>query len=211
MNRLADYQTFLTQALRNFETTGSVIPSGRALANALCRHVGHASSPQRILEAGPGTGSVTRCIVERMRADDELWMVELNPTFAAHLRSAFKEKAPFRAVAGRCHLVEGSVQELAHQGQFDLVVSGLPLNNFSTDDVRRILEAYSRLLKPSGVLSFFQYILIRPAKMFLSVGHERSRLKGVGEVIERTLGEREFAREWIWPNVPPAWVHHVRF
>ena len=40
MNRLTDYQTFLTQFLRNHETTGSLIPSGRALGNALCRHVG---------------------------------------------------------------------------------------------------------------------------------------------------------------------------
>jgi phospholipid N-methyltransferase len=211
MNRLADYQTFLTQLLRNYETIGAVIPSGRALANALCRHVGQGSAPQRILEAGPGTGAVTGCIVERMRAEDELWMVELNPTFAAHLRAAFEEKSSFRAVAGRCHLVEGSVQQLGHEGEFDLVVSGLPLNNFSSEDVRNILQAYSKLLKPSGVLSFFQYILIRPAKMFVSVGPERSRLKGVGEAIESLLGEKEFAREWVWPNVPPAWVHHVRF
>src|SRR5204862_1432702 len=166
---------------------------------------------QRILEAGPGTGAVTSCIVERMRHDDQLWMVELNPTFAAHLRTAFKEKPKFRAVADRCHIVEGSVQALGRDGQFDLVVSGLPLNNFSAEDVRIILDAYSRLLKPAGILSFFQYIFIRPAKMMVSTGSERDRLKGVGAAIETMLGQREFAREWIWPNVPPAWVHHIRF
>lgn len=211
MNRLTDYQTFLTQFLRNYETTGSVIPSGRALASALCRHVGQGKASQNILEAGPGTGAVTERIIERLRNDDQLWMVELNPTFAAHLRSAFKEKRSFREASGRCHLVEGSVQDLAHQGHFDLVISGLPLNNFSSDDVRAILQAYSKLLKPGGILSFFQYILIRPAKMFMSGGSERDRLRGVGDAIEGMLGEREFAREWVWPNVPPAWVHHIRF
>jgi len=214
MNRLTDYQTFLTQFLRNHEATGSVIPSGRALATALCRHVGQGAAAQKILEAGPGTGAVTGSIIERLRHDDHLWMVELNPAFAAHLRTAFKEKPSFRDVAARCHLVEGSVQQLAPLGaddKFDLVISGLPLNNFSSEDVRDILEAYSNLLKPGGILSFFQYILIRPAKMFVSVGLERDRLKGVGEAIEGMLGEREFAREWVWPNVPPAWVHHIRF
>lgn len=217
MTQLADYQTFLSEFLRSYETTGSIIPSGRALGSALCRHVGHGSVAQKILEAGPGTGAVTGCIIERMRRDDQLWMVELNPTFAAHLRSAFKQKPLFRNVADRCHLVEGSIQQLgpmgalAGHGQFDLVVSGLPLNNFSSEDVRDILQAYSRLLKPGGVLSFFQYILLRPAKMFVSVGSERSRLKGVAEAIEGMLGEKEFAREWVWPNVPPAWVHHIRF
>jgi phospholipid N-methyltransferase len=214
MNRLTDYQTFLTQFLRNHETTGSLIPSGRALGNALCRHVGQGDTPQKILEAGPGTGAVTGCIIERLRHTDQLWMVELNPTFAAHLRNAFKEKPSFRNAAARCHLVEGSLQELgplAEADKFDLVISGLPLNNFSSENVRAILQAYSKLLKPGGVLSFFQYILLRPAKMFVSAGQERERLKGVGAAIEGMLGEREFAREWVWPNVPPAWVHHARF
>jgi phosphatidylethanolamine/phosphatidyl-N-methylethanolamine N-methyltransferase len=207
---LSDYRAFLTQFLRNYQTTGSVVPSGRALASALCRHVG-TGAPQKILEAGPGTGAVTGVVVERMRVEDELWMVELNPTFAAHLRGAFKERPAFRAVADRCHLVEGSLQALAQDGGFDVVISGLPLNNFSPEDVRAILEAYARLLKPSGILSFFQYILIRDAKTLVSFGLERSRLKAVGTAIDGVLGEREFARDWVWPNVPPAWVHHLRF
>jgi phosphatidylethanolamine/phosphatidyl-N-methylethanolamine N-methyltransferase len=210
MSELQDYRAFLTQFLRNYQTTGALIPSGRALASALCRHVG-SGAPQKILEAGPGTGAVTGLVVERMRATDQLWMVELNPTFAAHLRSAFEQRPSFRAVADRCHLVEGSVQALGQDGQFDVVVSGLPLNNFSSDDVRTILDAYSKLLKPTGVLSFFQYILIRDAKTMVSFGLERTRLKGVGAAIDGVLGQREFAREWVWPNVPPAWVHHLRF
>jgi phosphatidylethanolamine/phosphatidyl-N-methylethanolamine N-methyltransferase len=211
MSRLSDYQTFLTQFLRSYNTTGAVIPSGRALGNALCRHVGSGGRPQKILEAGPGTGAVTGCIIDRMGQDDQLWMVELNPTFAAHMRRAFEDKPSFRDAAGRCHLIEGAVQQLGQEAQFDLVISGLPLNNFSSDDVRAILHAYSKLLKPGGLLSFFQYILIRPAKMFVSAGPERDRLKRVGEVIEGVLGEREIAREWVWVNVPPAWVHHIRF
>ena len=213
MSRLGEYQTFLTQFLRSYETTGSVIPSGRALGNALCRHVG-VSAGQKILEAGPGTGAVTSCIIDRMRQEDELWMVELNTVFAAHLRQAFQDRPSFRDAAARCHLVEGSVQELGplgNAGQFDLVISGLPLNNFSSESVRDILQAYGTLLKPGGVLSFFQYIMMRPAKMLVSAGAERDRLKGVGDAIDGVLTEREFAREWVWPNVPPAWVHHIRF
>ena len=217
MTRLTDYQTFLTQFLRNQQTTGALVPSGRALAKALCRHVGQGDGPQKILEAGPGTGAVTGHIVERLREQDRLWMVELNPTFAAHLRGLFDTKPAFRTVASRCRIVEGSVQELgpdrsdSNDTQFDLVISGLPLNNFSSEHVNDILRAYSRLLRPGGVLSFFQYILIRPAKLAVSAGAERDRLKSVGAAIDGVLCQREFAREWVWPNVPPAWVHHLRF
>ena len=45
----------------------------------------------------------------------------------------------------------------------------------------------------------------------VSFGPERTRLKGVGAAIDGILSDREFAREWVWPNVPPAWVHHLRF
>ena len=220
MTRLSDYQTFLTQFLRNQQTTGALVPSGRALAKALCRHVGQGDRPQSILEAGPGTGAVTGHIVERLREQDKLCMVELNPAFAAHLRSQFAQKPAFKRVASRCRIVEGLVQELgpggvdgpvASDAQFDVVISGLPLNNFSSEHVNDILQAYSRLLRPGGVLSFFQYILIRPAKMAVSTGAERDRLKDVGATIDGVLGQREFAREWVWPNVPPAWVHHLRF
>jgi phospholipid N-methyltransferase len=211
VTRFGDYRAFLTQFLRNYETTGAVMPSGRALAGALCRHVGTAARPQRILEAGPGTGAVTRRIVERMGPDDQLWMVELNPAFAAHLRSAFRVEPGLAVAADRCHIVEGSVQALGTDAGFDLVISGLPLNNFSPEDVKSILDAYSKLLGPQGVLSFFQYMFIRPAKMIVSVGSERTRLKSVGRAIESVLSEHELAREWIWSNVPPAWVHHVRF
>jgi phospholipid N-methyltransferase len=210
MNRLGDYRAFLAQFVRNHHTTGALMPSGRALAAALCRHVGGLPA-QRILEAGPGTGAVTGRLVELMRPQDELWLVELNPAFAAHLRRAFEERPAFRAVADRCHLVEGSVQELGRHGPFDVIVSGLPLNNFSSETVRQILDAYAKLLKPNGILSFFEYILIRDAKMMVSLGAERDRLKKVGKAIDEVLAEREFAREWVWPNVPPAWVHHLRF
>ena len=211
MNRLSDYQTFLTQFLRNYETTGSVIPSGRALASALCRHVG-AGGAQKILEAGPGTGAVTGCIIDRMRQRRRV--VDGRTEFDVCRSSAQRvqdRSRRFDEVESRCHLIEGSVQQLGQENHFDIVISGLPLNNFSSEDVRIILQAYAKLLKPGGILSFFQYILIRPAKMFVSVGSERSRLKGVGDAIEGMLGEREFAREWVWVNVPPAWVHHIRF
>lgn len=205
--------TFFTEFIRNYKTTGSVMPSGRALGGALCRHVGRGSGPQKILEAGPGTGAVTGCIIERMRREDELWMVELNPAFAAYLRGAFKEQPHFRDASNRCHLIEGSILGLdpASEGQFDLVISCLPFNNFPAEAVRDILRSYAGLLKPGGMLSFFQYILVRPAKQLVSAQSERTRLKGVGEAIDAVLGERELAREWIWPNVPPAWVHHVRY
>ena len=206
---LSDYRAFLTEFVRNYHTTGAIVPSGRALATALCRYVGQGRSGQRILEAGPGTGAVTSKLIDRMRADDELWLVESNASFVGCLRDSFEQRPNFRAVADRCRLVEGRLQDLDRAGQFDLIVSGLPLNNFSPEDVQRILQACSRLLRPTGVLSFYEYVFVRPAKMMVSTLEERKRLKAVGEILRDTLAGSEIDRELVWPNVPPACVHHV--
>jgi hypothetical protein len=40
---------------------------------------------------------------------------------------------------------------------------------------------------------------------------DRQRLRAISAILDETLTGREFKRDWIWPNVPPAWVHHVRF
>jgi len=40
----------------------------------------------RIVEMGPGTGAITRGILEAMRPDDQLDCFELNPDFADYLR-----------------------------------------------------------------------------------------------------------------------------
>ena len=62
---------------------------------------------------------------------------------------------------------------------------------------------------PGGTLSFFEYIAVRPARAMVSGAGERARLRGVGAALHRLLSKGEIRRDWVWPNVPPAWVHHV--
>ena len=206
-----EYRLFLQEFVRRYHTTGAVLPSGRALASALCSHAGKGDRPQQILEVGPGTGAVTSTLVQRLRPQDRLCLIEINETFVECLRDALRSKPAYRAVADRCDLVHGRVEELPGDGFYDVIISGLPLNNFGVDDVRQILAQFSRLLKPGGVLSFFEYIAIRSVKSVVSGRADRERLRGISKVLDETLTGREFKRDWIWPNVPPAWVHHVRF
>jgi phosphatidylethanolamine/phosphatidyl-N-methylethanolamine N-methyltransferase len=208
---LSDYRLFLQEFVRRYHTTGAVLPSGRALASALCTHVGKGDKPQQILEVGPGTGAVTSTLVERLRPQDRLCLIEVNDAFVACLREALQTKPTYRAVADRCTLVHGRVEELPGHGTYDVIISGLPLNNFAVDDVRMILAQFSRLLKPGGVLSFFEYIAIRSIRSRVSARADRERFRAISKVLNQTLTGREFKRDWIWPNVPPAWVHHVRF
>ena len=208
---LADYRVFWREFRDNFHTTGAVLPSGRALARALTRFVADdGSPPKRILEVGPGTGAVTRVLVGRLGPQDRLDLVELNERFVGRLRERFDSEPRFRSVSPRCRVLHQPVEQVADGEPYDLLISGLPLNNFSVESVEQILATFRRLLRPGGVLSFFEYIAVRPARAVMSGQAERARLRGIGEALGRVLSAEEIRRDWIWPNIPPAWVHHVQ-
>ncbi len=206
-----DHRVFWRQFRQQFHTTGAVLPSGRFLGRALARYVGQGAGQRRILEAGPGTGAVTASIVKRLGPQDQLDLVELNDEFVRRLRDRLASEGAFQRVAGRTRVLHQKVEDLPQGEPYDLIISGLPLNNFTVIDVQRILDAFTRLLRPGGTLSFFEYIAIRPARALVSGPTERARLRGIGEALSGILEPYEIQRDWIWPNVPPAWVHHCRF
>lgn len=209
-SRLSEYQLFVREYVRNFRTTGAILPSSRGLARALSRYVA-GGQPKRILEVGPGTGAVTEQIIARMGPDDRLDLVELNGCFVQRLQERFEEELVFRGVAPRCRIFHQPVEELPAQPTYDVIVSGLPLNNFTPEEVAKILGVLRGLLRPGGTLSFFEYIGVRLARSWLGRRQQRRRLRGITRVLVQMLEEHEIRRDWIWRNVPPAWVHHVRF
>lgn len=74
-----------------------------------------------------------------------------------------------------------------------------------------ILTSLRGLLKPEGTLSFFEYIAVRPARSLVAKATEEQRLREISAAMSEVLDGNEIRRDWIFPNLPPAWVHHVRF
>jgi phosphatidylethanolamine/phosphatidyl-N-methylethanolamine N-methyltransferase len=209
--RFADISLFFREFVRNFHTTGAVLPSGRFLAAALSRFVAYRSpGAKKILEVGPGTGAVTRRIIACMNHEDSLDLVELNGSFVQRLERRFQSEPAFQAVAPRARVLHQPVEELPPGPSYDVIVSGLPLNNFSVDTVEKILAGLTGRLAPGGTLSFFEYIAVRPARSLVSGRADRERLRGVGRAMREVLENGEIRRDAVWLNVLPAWVHHVR-
>ena len=208
---LSEFRLFFREFRHTFQTTGAVLPSGRALSKKLARFVRETQGPKRILEVGPGTGAVTRWIVDAMGPDDRLDLVELNDRFVDVLRERFETEDSFRRVADQTTIHHCPIQDLDADSQYDTIVSGLPLNNFSVELVESILDVFTRLAKEGATLSFFEYIAIRKVKAAVSGREEGERLKGIEAATGRLLKEKEIARDGVWVNVPPAWVHHVKY
>src|SRR4051812_25942853 len=161
MSFWADYGAFWKVSRRHFRTTGAVLPSSPFLAKALVAPLAGPRLPAYILEVGPGTGAVTKAISRRMRPGDRLDAVELNPLFAERLRHRIAVEPFFDDHRDDIAVIESAVEELPGEAVYDFIVSGLPFNNFPSTLVRRIFRAYSRLLKPGGVLSYFEYVFVR--------------------------------------------------
>jgi phosphatidylethanolamine/phosphatidyl-N-methylethanolamine N-methyltransferase len=166
-------------------------------------------SNRRILEVGPGTGAVTVQIIDDMRPQDRLVLVERNEQFVAHLRERLSEIHGAQSARDRISLVHAPIEDLPDDEPFDVIVSGLPLNNFAVHSVQQILSKLSRLLAPGGTLSFFEYVAVRRAKSLVCSTADRERLRGIARVLKEFL-RAEVKRDLVLANVPPAWVHHVR-
>src|SRR5262245_23251889 len=106
----AEYGTFFREFKRNFRETGSILPSGLFLARALTSELRRPRSPARILEVGPGTGSVTQQILRHLGSHDRADLVELNGHFVALLQRRFDRDASFRRMRDQVRLIHSAVE-----------------------------------------------------------------------------------------------------
>jgi len=207
---------FFRETRRHFDKTGSLLPSSRFLARALASELrirrelgGSSPNPCRILEVGPGTGSVTREILKQLQPGDQLDAVELNGRFAAILKRRLAKEWLFHFHRNEVQVIHSAVEDLPGEAVYDFIVSGLPLNNFPVSQVREIFRVYKRLLKPGGTLTYYEYVLIRQLKTPFVSRRERRRLYRVGRVVGDYIRDYQIRRQKVLINVPPAIVRHL--
>ena len=201
---------FIRESKRHFRDTGALLPSSRFLARALVTELRKWRGPGRILEVGPGTGSVTAQILRHLLPGDRLDLVEVNGHFIDLLQARFARDGKFRRHRDQVKLIHAAVEKLAGEGVYDFIISGLPLNNFSVAQVREIYRVYNRLLKPGGTLTYYEYVFIRQLKTPFADRRERRRLYRVGRVVGQYIRSYQVRRQRVFMNMPPAVVRHLR-
>lgn len=207
---MRDYFEFFRQFRQRFETTGAILPSSRFLARAMTAPLRQRNGPARILEVGPGTGAITRQIVRLLQPADHFDLVEINDRFAALLHQRFESDRHFQRVKERSAIHHCPLQEFESEQPYDFIISGLPLNNFSPALVQEIFDSFFRLLSPDGVLSYFEYMFVRSLRKRIGRRTKRDKLRQLDELLNRYLRDHRFRRDWVFLNIPPAWVQHLR-
>jgi len=204
---------FLGRCLADPATVGSVTPSSQSLAAALTAPLAAHDGPVRVLEIGAGTGAVTRRLAALLGPADRLDVCEIDPTFVRILeRTVLATGALAAATAeGRVRLLHCPVQDLDAPERYDYVISGLPMTAFEPKEVRAILRAIQRSLRPGGVFSYFEYAGIRRLMKMSPSRRWRRRIRAVSTLLDAHIREYQVAKRTVYRNLPPAHARHWRF
>ncbi len=152
--RAGDALLFARNFFRHPRMLGSIVPSSRFLIKQLLQPIDW-NRARVIVEYGPGVGVITAEILRRMRQDAVLVVIELNPDFVTHLRSALPDE--------RLKVVEGSAESVGEilgrfgQAKADYIVSGIPFSTIPAEMRERILRNTSQALAPGGAFLVFQF------------------------------------------------------
>ena len=152
--RTGDALLFARNFFRHPRMLGSIVPSSRFLIKQLLQPIDW-DQARVIVEYGPGVGVITAEILRRMRADAQLIVIELNPDFVTHLRTALPDER-LKVVEGSAEAVEEILQRFGHD-KANYIISGIPFSTIPADMRERILRNTSTALAPGGAFLVFQF------------------------------------------------------
>ncbi len=196
--------THIKIALKDYYHTGTPVPSMPTFARLMTKECREARAPRRILEVGPGAGPMTEQIVPTLATGDVFDVVEISQEFVRTLEKKFLEPARRRVPGATVRVHCGPIQTVPLEGNYDFIVSSLPLNNFEPEIVREILGRMKSLLAPGGCLNFFEYAGIRKIARPFKSTKDRRRLGDIARLLSDFDRENHVTKRVCLLNIPPA-------
>ena len=201
---------FLREFLLEFETTGACFPTSHWAAEALSAPLRDHSTPVNVLEAGPGTGSVTVQILSKLKPGDHLTICEINPRFMRALKKRLAKNLDFIAHSHQVTFFEGPVQALPADRSFDVIVCAIPFLNLKVELVKEIFDKFRELGHPDTVMTYYEYLGLRSVGKVVALPERRERLRALDTYFRTTLQQKEVSREIVWLNLSPINVYRIR-
>jgi phosphatidylethanolamine/phosphatidyl-N-methylethanolamine N-methyltransferase len=182
---IGDEMRFLHSLVTRPRTTGAVSPSGPTLTRLMASHV-DPGEDLPVIELGPGTGVVTKALIERGVKPSRIIAIEYSPEFCGMIRDRFPGVT----------VIEGDAYDLdttlgGRAERVSAVVSSLPLVARPLEDRIRLIEAGLRRMEPGRAFVQFSYLR-----------------RGPIEEAPPTFTME--ASPWVWMNIPPARVWRYR-
>jgi phospholipid N-methyltransferase len=132
----------------------SVIPSSKSTIDAMLAPVDWANC-RLFVEYGPGVGTFTTHILDRLPPEGRLLAIDTNARFVGYLKETIDDPR-FDVVLGSAADVERFVRESGHSGA-DYVISGLPFSSLPTAVAADIAAATYRVMNTGGAFMTYQF------------------------------------------------------
>ncbi|MFD1104786.1 class I SAM-dependent methyltransferase [Sphingobium olei] len=179
-------QVSIREFLRRPNLVGSAFPASRYLVKALLQPVDWMNA-RVVVEFGPGTGPLSRALLERMPRDSRLVAIDLSRRFTRHLRRTIEDSRLLAVPAPAASA--DLILEKHGLGSADLIVTGIPFSTMSAEEGARTLDTSARILQRRGALLAYQ----------------------MRSTIAPLLAERFGGVEtsYVWRNIPPCHIYRA--
>ena len=150
---------FIWQAITNFGTTGSPLPSQKSLVERMTAPI--VCEPETVIvELGAGTGVITEKIAEKMLPENHLFVLDNNRHLLAIARKNLKGKGYTNR---NIHCINEDATNMKsalskHEvSRVNYIVSSLPLANMPAEKRNTLLRKVSDFLYADGIYMQYQY------------------------------------------------------
>lgn len=186
VERFDDEIRFIKGMISTPKTVGAIMPTSSRMANRMASVI-DTGSGLPVLELGPGTGVITKAILDRGVSPENLVSVEYSSEFVRHLRGKYPGVS---FINGDAFSLAETLSSYKGQ-QFDCVISGIPLLNFPMHQRVKLVEDLLNLVPAGRPVVQFSYSPVSP-------------------VVARPESYEIKHFDFIVRNIPPAQIWHYR-
>jgi phosphatidylethanolamine/phosphatidyl-N-methylethanolamine N-methyltransferase len=186
VERFDDEIRFIKGMMSTPKTVGAIMPTSARMANRMASII-DTGSGLPVLELGPGTGVITKAILDKGVKPENLVSVEYSSEFVRHLRGKYPG---VNFINGDAFSLAETLQSYKGQ-QFDCVISGIPLLNFPMHQRVKLMEDLLKLIPVGRPIVQFSYGPVSP-------------------VVARPDSYQIKHFDFIVRNIPPAQIWHYR-
>lgn len=151
---LGPWGVFFRGFVKHPVMVGSIIPSSSRTINKMLAPVDWKNT-NLFVEYGPGVGTFCQPVLDRMKPDAKLLVIDLNPDFIEYLRKTIHDSR-FVAVHGSAADVNQIIHDFGYS-HADYILSGLPFSTLPDNLGPKIAMETARALRSGGAFLVYQF------------------------------------------------------